>query len=90
MSTYFGAYEPEFPTSPYWFSNPNYFVSSQAADYFGDKDLKYVAQQMHFHSQSEHSIDGELKDLELHIVHTAQEKSQADWDKLKAVVNKDT
>lgn len=28
LSPYFGKYEPEFPTSPSWFSNPNYFVSS--------------------------------------------------------------
>ena len=28
LSPYFKKYEPKYPTSPEWFSNPNYFVSS--------------------------------------------------------------
>ena len=36
------------------------------ADFFG--------QQFHFHSPSEHSIDGKLMDLELHIVHFIDDK----------------
>jgi hypothetical protein len=34
----------------------------------------FFAQQFHFHSPSEHSIDGKLMDLEMHIVHTIDEK----------------
>ena len=79
----------KFPKSPLWWSNPNYFVSSQAADYFGEKNLSYYAKQMHFHTKSEHSIDGKLFDLELHIVHQALEESDAKFAELAAKENAD-
>lgn len=34
----------------------------------------FFAQQFHFHAPSEHSIDGQLMDLEMHIVHFIDEK----------------
>lgn len=34
----------------------------------------FFAQQFHFHSPAEHSIDGKLMDLEMHIVHFIDEK----------------
>ena len=34
----------------------------------------FFAQQFHFHSPAEHSIDGQLMDLEMHIVHFIDEK----------------
>ena len=37
----------------------------------GDEPLpEYNPLQLHFHAPSEHSIDGELMNLELHFVHT--------------------
>ncbi|CAM9416917.1 unnamed protein product [Chrysoparadoxa australica] len=38
----------------------------------GDKIYDLV--QFHFHSQSEHEIDGELADLEIHMVHRSDQK----------------
>lgn len=35
--------------------------------------IKYDALQFHFHAPSEHTIDGEFRDLELHIVHYLQD-----------------
>jgi carbonic anhydrase len=34
----------------------------------------FFAQQFHFHSPAEHSIDGQLMDLEMHIVHFIDDK----------------
>lgn len=34
----------------------------------------FYAQQFHFHSPAEHSIDGQLMDLEMHIVHFIDDK----------------
>ena len=34
-----------------------------------DREIMFHGMQAHFHAPSEHSIDGELLDLELHIVH---------------------
>ena len=34
-----------------------------------DREVAFHGMQAHFHAPSEHSIDGELLDLELHIVH---------------------
>ena len=33
------------------------------------KYTKFYGMQTHFHAPSEHSIDGQLLDLEMHIVH---------------------
>jgi len=35
--------------------------------------LKYKSLQFHWHSPSEHQINGENADLELHIVHSIQD-----------------
>ena len=37
-------------------------------------EADFFAQQFHFHAPSEHSIDGKLMDLEMHIVHFIDEK----------------
>jgi carbonic anhydrase len=37
-----------------------------------DREVKFHGMQAHFHSPSEHTIDGQLLDLELHIVHGIQ------------------
>lgn len=34
-----------------------------------DREVVFHGMQAHFHSPSEHTIDGQLLDLELHIVH---------------------
>ena len=36
------------------------------------KNTKFYGMQTHFHAPSEHSIDGNLLDLEMHIVHGIQ------------------
>jgi carbonic anhydrase len=51
--------------------NNGHTIQAQAATgnttKFGDKT--YVFRQMHFHRQSEHSIDGKLSPMEAHFVH---------------------
>ena len=72
------------PASPTWFATPNYFVSDDAATYGGDK--QYFAKQLHFHTGSEHTIDGQRKELEMHIVH----QSANDEANLRTEANADT
>lgn len=57
---------------------PNWFESSEAAKYDGATDGKYWAKQLHFHWESEHKIDGEYKDFEMHIVHQGKDSPDAD------------
>ena len=38
-------------------------------EHLKNRDVTFHGMQAHFHSPSEHSIDGELLDLEMHIVH---------------------
>ena len=52
------------------------FLSTKTISLF-DKHIPKAdlfAQQFHFHSPAEHSIDGKLMDLEMHIVHFIDEK----------------
>lgn len=44
------------------------FTSNVATDYYGAYD-QFDAAQFHFHSGSEHTIDGERFDFEMHTVH---------------------
>lgn len=60
--------ERKFHTAPNWFETP------LAAEYGGATDGKYWAKQFHFHWESEHTIDGKLFDLEMHIVHQGKDK----------------
>lgn len=53
-------------------ADPNYFVSQLAAEVF-EADTKFVGQQFHFHAGSEHTIDDERYDLEMHTVHYPEE-----------------
>lgn len=41
-------------------------------EHLKNRDVMFHGMQAHFHSPSEHSVDGELLDLELHIVHGIQ------------------
>ena len=56
-------------------ADPNYFVSQLAAEVFG-ADTKFVGQQFHFHAGSEHTIDDERYDLEMHTVHYPEETKE--------------
>ena len=47
---------------------PNTFTSQLASEIFG-ADTEFDGQQFHFHSGSEHTIDGVRHDLEMHTVH---------------------
>lgn len=38
-------------------------------EHLKDANLKLTALQTHFHSPAEHAIDGQIFDLEMHIVH---------------------
>jgi carbonic anhydrase len=46
----------------------NMFTSQVAAEIFG-ADTEFDGQQFHFHSGSEHTVDGKRYDLEMHTVH---------------------
>ena len=48
--------------------NVNMFSSSVSQDVYGGPEV-FDAQQFHFHSGSEHTIDGKRFDLEMHTVH---------------------
>jgi carbonic anhydrase len=48
-------------------TTPNWFESSYAATYGGEK--RNYAKQLHFHALSEHKINGKQKAFEMHIVH---------------------
>lgn len=48
--------------------------SSLYASDLEDRKLKYDSIQFHLHSPSEHSIDGKLYDVEMHIFHLIQKK----------------
>lgn len=51
-------------------SRPNEFTSSIPYEFWGtETPLRFTAQQFHFHAPSEHSIDGNQMDLEMHTVH---------------------
>ncbi|MEO0037743.1 MAG: hypothetical protein RIQ59_954 [Bacteroidota bacterium] len=41
----------------------------KALNYITIKGLKYELQQFHFHHHSEHTIDGEYSEMEIHFVH---------------------
>lgn len=47
----------------------NSFTSHLAETLFGSKGNKFEALQLHFHTPSEHTIDGKHGDFEIHIVH---------------------
>ena len=46
--------------------------------HLGGRNIKLLGLQSHFHAPSEHSIDGKLMDMELHIVHAIQPEFAAD------------
>jgi carbonic anhydrase len=50
----------------------NFFTSEVASSVYG-ANTQYNAAQFHFHSGSEHTIDGQRFDFEMHTVHLAEE-----------------
>ena len=38
-----------------------------------DKNVKLIGMQSHFHAPSEHAIDGQLMDMEMHVVHKIED-----------------
>jgi hypothetical protein len=58
-------------------SNSSFNYMNTATINLFDKTIpraEFHAHQFHFHSPSEHSIDGKLMDLEMHIVHKIQKE----------------
>jgi len=49
----------------------SFFNSQVAVDVFGANTSKFRPVSIHFHYPSEHTIDGKVYDLELHIAHKA-------------------
>jgi carbonic anhydrase len=45
---------------------------------YGSNTDKFKAVQFHYHTPSEHTINGEHKDLEIHIVHAADTPNPGD------------
>jgi carbonic anhydrase len=76
------------PTLEDNYHNPNWFQASKNLDIL-EADPMYFAKQLHFHTKSEHSINGELKDLEMHIVHQSPNTTADKYDtKDKKMVEK--
>lgn len=51
-----------------------------------ESDTTYYAKQLHFHTMSEHEIDGELFELEMHIVHQSPNATASTFDSTNADV----
>jgi carbonic anhydrase len=51
-----------------------------------DCKCKYKVNQFHFHTPSEHLVEGKSFSLEMHIVHTLVEGAPADYKYTKAVI----
>ena len=51
----------------------NYFQSGIGRDYIGAATDKFSAVQFHFHTPSEHTVNEQHYDLEMHTVHVAEE-----------------
>lgn len=58
----------------------NYFTSKVAKELFGAVGDKFEIAQFHFHSPSEHTINGEHFDVEIHFVHTLKLNATVDED----------
>lgn len=58
----------------------NFFNSHLAEHMFGAKSMRFEAAQFHWHSPSEHTIDGKHFDLEIHVVHTQKMNATEDED----------
>lgn len=56
-------------------SPANFFTSEHSVDVLGSAK-KYSAAQFHFHAKSEHTINGQRYDLEMHTVHLAEKDSR--------------
>lgn len=59
-----------------WFATPNYFKSTAGKKAHDRKEL-FFSKQLHFHAQSEHTIDGKQFDLEMHVVHMSLDPTYA-------------
>ena len=57
-----------------------YFTSKVAKELFGAVGDKFEIAQFHFHSPSEHTINGEHFDVEIHFVHTLKLNATVDED----------
>lgn len=47
----------------------NFFVSSVAKKHYNSTETRFDAIEFHFHSPSEHTLNGKYYDLEMHLVH---------------------
>jgi len=56
-------------------SSENYFTSQHSVDVLGGAK-KYSAAQFHFHAKSEHTINGQRFDMEMHTVHLAEKDTK--------------
>jgi carbonic anhydrase len=63
----------------------NYFTSELAATKIGANTTRFNAVQFHFHSPSEHTVDGKYHDLEMHTVHLAEQYNETSNVKYAAV-----
>jgi carbonic anhydrase len=57
-----------------------------AKDLNGEGMLHYVFQQFHFHSPSEHKVNGKRYDLELHFVHSIHDSDLEFYPEYKEVL----
>ena len=60
----------------YTIESPGNFSNLYATDVNGDL-YGYTAAQFHFHAPSEHYLEGQQYDLEMHIVHTLKDEFKA-------------
>jgi len=77
-----GSIDADLPELDFDYSNPGaadevnnghtILVSLNPGNFVSIEDRQYEAKQFHFHSPSEHSIDGISFPLEIHLVHTNQ------------------
>lgn len=77
-----GTIDADLPELDFDYSNPGaadeinnghtVLVSLKPGNFVSIQDRKYEAKQFHFHSPSEHTIDGKSFPLEIHLVHVDQ------------------
>lgn len=66
-------------------ADANYFTSMLAVDKLKAATTKFSGVQFHFHTPSEHTVDGKYYDLEMHTVHLAENWNDTEKIKYAAV-----